>query len=156
MLPQLSVLRRLPRLAEPTKRWKSRSKKGSVAPRAQDSRQSQVEPEIGQTTLDILRAMLREARSEDGAVNSSPGKGSVARSAPTEGPHHELGAVMDEKTPRSEFAKIKRSKSSFEKGSIAPIKPRSKSQAVEEAGQPPLYILRAILARERSEVRTAK
>ncbi|KAJ7658236.1 hypothetical protein DFH06DRAFT_1196406 [Mycena polygramma] len=97
MLPQLSVLRRLPRLAEPTKRWKSRSKKGSVAPRAQDSRQSQVEPEIGQTTLDILRAMLREARSEDGAVNSSLEKGSVARSAPTEGSHHELGAVM--KTP---------------------------------------------------------
>ncbi|KAJ7612860.1 hypothetical protein DFH06DRAFT_1243189 [Mycena polygramma] len=102
MLPQLSVLRRLPRLAEPTKRWKSRSKKGSVAPRAQDSRQSQVEPEIGQTTLDILRAMLREARSEDGSVNSSLEKGSVARSAPTEGPHHELGAVM--KTPRSEVS----------------------------------------------------
>ncbi|KAJ7663736.1 hypothetical protein DFH06DRAFT_1188446, partial [Mycena polygramma] len=101
--------------------------------RAQDSRQSQVEPEIGQTTLDILRAMLREARSEDGAVNSSLEQGSVARSAPTERPNHELGAVMNEKTPRFPF---KRSKSSFGQGAITP------------GGRATLDKLRAMLTRE--------
>ncbi|KAJ7620911.1 hypothetical protein DFH06DRAFT_1233446 [Mycena polygramma] len=66
MLPLLSVLRRLPKRAEPIKRWKSSSKKGSVAPikpRAQDSRQ-QVEPESPQTTLDRLRATIKEAKSQ--------------------------------------------------------------------------------------------
>ncbi|KAJ6467113.1 hypothetical protein C8R47DRAFT_1234509 [Mycena vitilis] len=145
-------------VAQSAPRWKSRSKKGPTAPmkpRAQDSRQSEVAPESGGTTLDRLTAILREqtpdiipslekgsvargdpterpndilgatdrktlevrklnvlrsllARerselSQDGAVNSSLEQGSVARSAPTEAPNQELGAVMNEKTPRFPF-----------------------------------------------------